>query len=118
MVDGKWKMENPQPSAAFSIYHLPFSIQAGIFQRPANVGIHIALRGAHCLLCGTAAHRQASRAVARGDAVARARDSGGRALVASVALYAPAFDSRVPVASNRLDELRRHGSSMKSTPCG
>jgi hypothetical protein len=36
MANGKWKMENGTISPLFSISHLPFSIQAGIFQRPAN----------------------------------------------------------------------------------
>jgi hypothetical protein len=36
MVNGTWKMENPNVQPLFSIYHLPFSIQAVVFQRPAK----------------------------------------------------------------------------------
>jgi hypothetical protein len=36
MENGKWKMEERPYSLVFSICHLPSSIQAGIFQRPAN----------------------------------------------------------------------------------
>jgi hypothetical protein len=36
MVDGKWKMEERQVYWLFAIYHLPFSIQAGIVQRPGR----------------------------------------------------------------------------------
>jgi hypothetical protein len=36
MVNGRWKMEKRQYSMVFSIYHLPFSIQADILQRPAS----------------------------------------------------------------------------------
>jgi Domain of unknown function (DUF4166) len=36
MVNGTWKMENPNVQPLFSIYHLPFSIQAVVFQRPAS----------------------------------------------------------------------------------
>jgi Bacterial protein of unknown function (DUF885) len=36
MVNGKWKMEKPNVQPLFSIYHLPFSIQAVVFQRPVS----------------------------------------------------------------------------------
>jgi hypothetical protein len=35
MANGKWK--NANVWRFFFIYHLPFSIQAGIFQRPAQM---------------------------------------------------------------------------------
>jgi hypothetical protein len=67
MANGKWKMVNASNQPLFSISHLPFSIQAGIFQRPAS-----AARSA------AAAHARLPGGLPVGDRPSRTSGVGGR----------------------------------------
>jgi hypothetical protein len=66
MANGKWKMVNASNQPLFSISHLPFSIQAGIFQRPASAARPAA-----------AAHARPPGGLTEGDRPSRTSGVGG-----------------------------------------
>jgi tetratricopeptide (TPR) repeat protein len=104
MEYGIWNMEKPSGSVDFSICHLPFSIQAGIFQRPAKAGSRVRVHSRPAaavafalLLSGCASRALVGRPVSSTGATIEGTD---QRLAAALLLEAarPSADTHLQVA--------------------